>query len=506
MLLAATTLGCTPPPRDQGHDTTVSGTPAVLGLPEVHPARPGVYLTREYEVRTDVPSRLSVTLTTPAGTRRITFPEVTAHHRVPLLELPPASACTVMAEVSAEGRTTVVLPVQFTTETPPPVPEFEVRAPRPAAMEPGVTLFPVVRLDEGLGWLVALDGDGRLVHVRSVPARAMAISVLPDGGIALNEGGSVAIYEALGGTRRRWTARPVAPHDVPVEFPDLHHELLMQPDGSFFSLAARDVAVPEYPTGYDTPYDFAPATIREDLVVHVDADGATLAAFPLGDLLDVRRIGFDSLAPGASGVPDWAHANGLHYDEAADRLLVSLRHQDAVIALDRASGALAWIFAPPYGWPPELEPLLLAPTAAFVWPTHQHAPELDPSGVLRVFDNGVHGRDTPYHDSGQRGADYSRIFEVVIDDVRGTVSPAAEYVETSAGARFSRTLGNADRLPVSGNRLGTWGIEPRIVEFDPDGDVVFEVTVAESGWRAERAIRVPSLYATDVIVELEASR
>ena len=116
----------------------------------------------------------------------------------------------------------------------------------------------------------------------------------------------------------------------------------------------------------------------------------------LFDLLDPFRIpvpeSFDSpLFTLLYGVPtkDWTHANGLAYDPADDSVIVSLRHQDAVVRIDRRRRRLDWVLgadvptsASDDHWPfLELEP----PGRL---PSHQHAPMLLDAGRLLLYDNG----------------------------------------------------------------------------------------------------------------------
>jgi len=50
------------------------------------------------------------------------------------------------------------------------------------------------------------------------------------------------------------------------------------------------------------------------------------------------------------GGADWTHANGLIHDPSDDSFIVTVRHQDCAIKIDRKSGALTWVLGTPDGW------------------------------------------------------------------------------------------------------------------------------------------------------------
>ena len=180
----------------------------------------------------------------------------------------------------------------------------------------------------------------------------------------------------------------------------------------------------------------------------------------------------------------------------------------------RPDGTVAWILSDPAGWQDPWTDWLLMPVGEpFEWPHHQHAPMLHPSqeGRLLVFDNGNHGRTTPYtHDEPAPGS-YSRLveYEVVDDTVRQTWA----YADTLTGREYAAAFGDADYTP-SGTVLGVWGFlvqeggvrnrdlglgikSARLIEVDPTDDTVvwdlrLNSTAAEApeGWQVHRAQRL----------------
>ncbi|MEZ4236596.1 MAG: aryl-sulfate sulfotransferase [Myxococcota bacterium] len=513
MLLVVLGLACCRSPN-AGEDVICvrdSGSNAAGGAPVVHPSliagptlRPpptGTYLAQWFSVATDVPTSLTLHLVDEktAIEREIEFSEFEYEHEVPVLQLRGQAMYHVYATLCDSHGSSIRTPsLGFSVDAPDELPEIEVVAADPSRMEPGITLFPLTVLGEQ-GWLAAVDEDGEYVFAQRAPPGTLALTRLPDGNLALNEGTSVAIRQVMGRTIHRWTPTPSSAEDLPVPFPRLHHEMLPQPDGSVFTLAYRDREVPDYPESYDDLTSGVSTVIQEDIVVHLGADGSVLATFYLGDMLDTTRIGFDSLEPGSSGRADWSHANAVQYDSTADTVTVSLRHQDAIVNFEYSTGDIRWIISPEGGWRPDLASRRLRQDEPFVWPVHSHGVEVD-GDIVRVFDNGNNSRNTPYYTSGQNGADYSRLLELRIDEARGTVSFEREFVYTTTGAYFSPVLGNADHLNTTGNRLATWGAIPRVVEFTEDGEVVYEFVARPWGWKSDRATRIPSLYGDDVVI------
>ncbi|MEZ4241232.1 MAG: aryl-sulfate sulfotransferase [Myxococcota bacterium] len=486
----------------------VGDGPQVVAGPELVDPGPQVLLAAELHVDTDVPTTLEVRLQEDGASeiRVLRFAELAAAHRVPLVGFRAGSTHQVGVRLTdAEGEVVEAGPLPFDAgpglEAPP---QRDLLVADPARMEPGVTLMPAKLGDQA--WILTLDDQAEIVYAQATSLSINSVTPTPSGDLVMVDGPDLRQVDLLGRTVRRWTAEPTEPTDVAVPFGDFHHDVFPLADGSVFALVYDHADVPEYPESYQDPFAYAPATIRNDAVVHVAADGTVLGHWAMLELLDPHHIGFDALGPDPSGALDWVHANAVIYDEATDEVTVSLRHQDAVVHFSAATGALQWILAAPDGWDEALQPYILQPTAPFVRHTHQHAIEFDPDGqTLRMFDNGNDRRNTPYVSSGQ-GREYSRILELRVDPVAMTVAPLGEFGQTSTGPLFATSLGNADRLPVTGDRLATFGTVPRVTEWTAEGEVVFDLELEPGGWRIDRALRRGSLYGPSVVETVEAAR
>ena len=274
------------------------------------------------------------------------------------------------------------------------------------------------------------------------------------------------------------------PLPAPWERP--HHDVFELPNGNLL------VTVEE--TGA--------ATIG-DIIIEMDrASGQVVQVWDLKDALPQDYVDL-YLDP-----RDWVHVNGVVYDARDDAIIISAR-PFGIIKLTR-DNQVVWVLGRP-GWPADLQArvLSLAPGSETVW--GQHAPELTPNGNVMVFDNGF-GRD--YGAAPQ----FSRMVEFAIDEANLTATQVFEYGRDRPEL-FSPIVSDVDTL-ASGNRLmvsgattristyvdptqvsATWADDERvkawIIEVDPSGQPVFEMTVETEGiangsvYRAEKLVLTP---------------
>lgn len=207
--------------------------------------------------------------------------------------------------------------------------------------------------------------------------------------------------------------------------PGLHHDVIELDNGNFLTLSYtfRDI---DYP-------DIGTAHVAGDLIVEVTPDGEIVWEWDSFDHLDPqrRRLGFDEviLDPATlENAHDWTHGNGIVYDAASDTVLFSMRHQDWLVQIDRASGDILWRFGA------EGDFTLTQGT----WPYHQHSPQWQADGSLLLYDNGLGNPDVPFPMQTSRAVHYS------IDT--NTMEVTQEW-EDSAEDFMSIIAGDADRLP-----------------------------------------------------------
>ena len=404
--------------------------------------------------------------------------ELATVQSLPILGLRPARTYEVTITATAEdGRSSEVVLELVSDDLPAVWPELDVRAHDKARMEPGLTLMSIFGPDGEL-YAAVYDEDLEVVWFDDrywFDARRTATN----GALFGLTGWGVSEVHFTGDEVQSW-ARTGVPGAIPIVY-DLHHEAYPMDDGSVLTLSSATRNVLAYPTSYlDPASSMAPGRVKTPVVYQFAADGSTLMDVDLGDVLDLKRVGFDALSED-NGASDWGHANAVipHPDGG---VLVSVRHQDCVVKLN-AAGELEWIAGNPEGWAAEFEPYLLEQTTEFDWFYHPHAPEWD-NGRMLLFDNHNWG-GTPY---GRPPATEPRssVVEVEIDPVAMTITLLNRWSDFGPGTPiFSKAYGDADRQPQTGNILAQFGLVIdedgftadtmvgaeenllRIIEFDP---------------------------------------
>ena len=508
--------GCGPQPGDRGkdppHDSGPVDTPLSWILePEVEAPVEGLFFARWLTLETSVPTTITVQLDASGESLNRAFTDVDQLHRLPIMELWADDTFEVEVTATDAAGKTLSHHLTLTTQAmPPDFPILEALAHQPDRMEPGLTLFPLEAV-QASAWVCAIDAQLRVRWLLDVQPYAHDLRLGPDGDLWIVGGKQVVRLSVMGETVGRW-----GPSDGDDKVLEFHHEAFPLEGGAFLSLARSSQWVDAYPMASDPTQPGSAALVYVPTLAEVEADGALRTWIDLGQVLDLQRVGFDSHDRTPVGL-DWGHANAV-FPDGPDHWIVSLRHQDALIRMDR-DGQLDWIFANPDGWSKELDALRLTPIGEpFAWPFHQHGPERDADGGLVLFDNGNH-RATPYGTVYDDRPPHSRIVRYVIDPEARTVSQDWSIDATSTGRLYSWAMGDADMQPATGNVLAVYGLTTaeadtlnldqgwgkhaaRIVEVHPDEPESFllDLRVRSDyldrpvGWRVYRADRIPHLH------------
>lgn len=219
-----------------------------------------------------------------------------------------------------------------------------------------------------------------------------------------------------------------------------------------------------------------------------------------------------------SDTHDWLHTNGMEYDEKTNSVLISARHQDAVVSLSLETGDINWILSNPDDlWPEYLKEKLLKPSGDnFEWQYGQHNISLLPNGDIMMFDNGDY-RSKNANDVLPATKGYSRAVVYRIDQDNMTVSqvwqfgkelgstPMAAYVSSSQylgenhylidfGGIVKDSSGNATYNIMDGIQGSS---QSQIYEVK-DGKIIFHASVERSGLHGNtyRAARMAPYSST----------
>ena len=119
------------------------------------------------ELTTDVPTRVTLTVSDGVRDRIIRFPEFLTDHSEPLLGLAPNGVYTIEVTVTDEendGSDVTLLLTAVTDPLPDDFPLIDVLASNPDAMEPGLTMLDRIGLGrgvEGTRYLSRLNNAGQ---------------------------------------------------------------------------------------------------------------------------------------------------------------------------------------------------------------------------------------------------------------------------------------------------------------------------------------------------------
>lgn len=454
---------------------------------------------------TDRPTTLHLELVGDGHVRTAALGPASSHAH-PLSELRAEHTYTLTVTATDEaGLSAEPRDVVWTTE---PLPEVLAAldvtvAGDPARMEPGVTLMDLER------YVLALDAWGAVVWYLAIEGFQHSFFRTARGTLVLQRSKTeFRELDVSGRVLQTWRPGPSDGSAIALDILTTHHELIELPDGTFVTLSVERRQVDDYPTSESDPSaPRALATVAGDIVVELAPDGRVLRRYHLLDLLQPDRIGRDSVRYSGFWDPyfgdghtmDWSHGNALAYDAERDRLLVSLRHQDAVAALDRADGSLAWVLAPTANWDPSaLAGTLLAPAGRFAPPYHQHGVTWTPHGTVLVLDNG-NRRASAYEPTTPPQLIGSRAVEYAVDPAAGTVTEVWSFGEELDPPYYSTRMGNADWLEETGNVLvvltAPWDPSlpnTRVLEVThtEPAEVVWDLQVHTSDRPAYRAHRV----------------
>jgi hypothetical protein len=546
-LLASALLGlaaCSGPDKDSDgtpQPTTPTPTPTVVPTPTPGPTTPQpqptgwqlqatVVTTPSVQLQAaavdiDVPegTALHLSWTDGAGHTVEHEPSATGPQQVPILELKPDRTYTLT--VTATGPDNLVRDAELSFDSEPVPGHF----PDVELVVPSSESFFTLLGSRGNGNAVPLpnevvlvvDAAGDLVYWQAYDGRMNDARRVP-GGVEVMAGDNypeIVEVDWLGNVQRGYqsliTDLPANPLLTVVDAPGrFHHDYVAVGDGSWWVLSKTVTPVAAYPTDYQLS-GTAPTDNAEGVVHRFAADGSTVDTLYLGDVLPMERIAFDSLEPtSVENRADWSHENAVSIHPDGD-LLISMRHQDAILKVDPDTQQIDWILGNHDNWPASHQPYLLTPVGDLQWPFHQHAVSVRADGTILMFDNG-NFRESPGPgvQADHEGTFYSRVVAYEVDPIARTVEQVVDLrPEPSV---FAMAVGDADELP-NGHLVGHFGMivrqdsflnetmglgdaAIRVVEWNAAGDEVWHIhlstarSTVSQGWTSYRSERFDSFY------------
>ena len=295
-----------------------------------------------------------------------------------------------------------------------------------------------------------------------------------DGAMSWGYGQRYAKYDIMG--------REIFNRRLPTGYADFSHaSKKIESNGHYLLRVASD--------GYKRPDNKIVRTVR-DVILEVDGDGNVVDDFRLFEILDPYRdnvlkaidqgavclnidpakqgktLTAEELAKqdqndhfgdivGSGAGRNWAHINSVDYDETDDSIIISSRHQSAIIKIGRDK-KVKWILGSHEGWKTPYQDKLLQPVdkngkpikcegskceGDFDWTWTQHTgwkvrSELSKGDVIYIsaFDNGdARGMEQPALPEMK----YSRAVVYKVDQKKMTVEQVWEYGKERGHAWYS---------------------------------------------------------------------
>jgi hypothetical protein len=164
---------------------------------------------------------------------------------------------------------------------------------------------------------------------------------------------------------------------------------------------------------------------------------------------------------------DAFHLNSVGETADGRTLLVSARHTNAVYAIDKATGSIAWRLGG------RRSTFRMGAGTRFAL---QHDAREQADGTIRIFDNNT-----------RRVRSRSRAITLRLDPTRRTATLVRQ--RNHPDDVLAGTQGNAQVLPNGDTFMG-FGSQGRISELSPGGRLIFDLKLPR-GWDTYRAFRVP---------------
>ena len=234
--------------------------------------------------------------------------DVASEHRLPLLGLRAGSDHRiVVVATDAAGNETSSDPIDLRTDPlPDGFPSFVLSESEPGRMEPGATLFNLMRwpedgADNEFGALVVVDPQGQVIWYYEADHAIGDAGLLANGHVLYQSGrgGRAVELDLLGNVVAQWhatgTPKEIPDASIGVATETFHHEILETPSGNLLTVSSEVRDYDEYPSSTvdpEAPTQFA--SVVGDVVVEFSRDGRVQRELKLLDILDPLRTGTGS--------------------------------------------------------------------------------------------------------------------------------------------------------------------------------------------------------------------
>ena len=239
----------------------------------------------------------------------------------------------------------------------------------------------------------------------------------------------------------------------------------------------------------------------EDYIVEIDREtGEIVKNFDLKKILPTESTGNENYSSS-----DWFHNNSVWYDEDNNIVILSGRHQDAVVGINYTTGALKWIIGDKTNWPESYAKYFLTPIGEdFEWQWSQHAAMMTSEGNIFLFDNG-NNKSKSKESYVSATNSYSRAVIYHIDNSAKTIEQVYQYGKERGNEFYSPYISDVDYIEANHYLISSGGISKKNGEAQnqpagitgadellsdtveiKDGETIFEIKLPINTYRAEK--------------------
>lgn len=315
---------------------------------------------------------------------------------------------------------------------------------------PGLIFYSPEPISEKYGtYAVAIDNYGVPVFYREWPSKAPSFQVVANNQL-IHKNSEDGVYDKNSFLVLNSNYDIIDTLKVGNGYKTNTHDMLMLPNGNHYM-----IIYDSQPVGMDTVVSGGNpnATVKGFVLQELDPDHNVIFQWRSWDHVNITDATHVDLT---AQVIDYIHVNAI--DTTADgNVLISCRHFDEIIKIDRNTGDIIWRFGP------KSKNNMFTFNNDTVGFSYQHDIQQLKNGNLTLFDNG-----------NNHYVQESRSLEYEIDELNLTASLVWEYGNNPA--LYSSAKGGSRRLN-NGNTIIGWGHHWPIVstEVNPSGDKEWEM-------------------------------
>jgi hypothetical protein len=448
----------TPAPSHRGRSPLQSATPLVTTNPPLFPAFD--QNVTDYVVRAAPGAATQVTITAPAGT------QVSVDGQ-PFQSGTFTNSVTINAgqsfTIAAQQAGVAGANYYYARCLPPDFPAYTIEHPGPTQAE-WYVIVPDTFYYGRSDYVSVFDTNGVPLWWYNDPAAPLFGTYLTNGNLAWTNYGDEAVVRGFDGA----LLHTIAPVSSIGGYLDIH-ELILLPNGNYVFI----VDLPRGPVNLSAYGGSSTATVTDCVIEEVAPSGKLVWSWSTMDHISAAQTDRQWWDPYItnSAPADPYHMNSVESDGTGSGYLVSYRHLDAIIYIDKATGNILWKLG---GTP-------TAQSLKFVGDTYENFGGQHDARITRIscavpdgpgLPMRAHELTVTLHDDGTNQGRAPRAVRYQVDEIGKT----ARLLETVTDPEVpnSGCCGSARALP-GGDWVMSWGDTNNIAEYNAQQQRVFRL-------------------------------